>query len=301
MNDSGSAISPLRAWCMAIRPKTLPASVAPVIIGTAAAAAHHTHAVLPAAAALAGALLLQIGVNLANDYFDFKHGIDSAERVGPVRVTQSGLISPGSVLNGMRVIFCLAALVGGYLVHSGGLPILILGVLSMASALAYSGGPWPLASHGLGDLFAFIFFGPVAVCGTYYVQALILAAIVICISVPVGLLIAAILVVNNLRDIDTDKKAGKNTLAVRIGPLWTRIEYFFLLSGAYLVPVLIRPFAGSSPWIWLPFFSLPMAASVSYLVWRHSGAGLNPALGGTANLTLVFSILFSIALLLMAG
>lgn len=288
-----------RAWCMAIRPKTLPVAVAPVITGTAAAAADHVHAFLPAAAALIGALLLQIGVNLANDYFDFKHGIDSAERIGPVRVTQSGLIASGSVLKGILVIFSLAALVGIYLVHIGGIPILAVGILSIGSALAYSGGPYPLASHGLGDLFAFIFFGPMAVCGTYYVQALSLPLTVIYMSVPAGLLIAAILVVNNLRDIDTDKQAGKHTLAVQIGPLWTRIEYLLLLSGAYLLPVLIRAILGSSQWIWLPLLSLPMAISESYRVWRYEGAKLNAALGGTVKLTLIFSILFSIGILMM--
>jgi len=284
---------------MAIRPKTLPVAVAPVITGTAAAAADHVHAFLPAAAALIGALLLQIGVNLANDYFDFKHGIDSAERIGPVRVTQSGLIASGSVLKGILVIFSLAALVGIYLVHIGGIPILAVGILSIGSALAYSGGPYPLASHGLGDLFAFIFFGPMAVCGTYYVQALSLPLTVIYMSVPAGLLIAAILVVNNLRDIDTDKQAGKHTLAVQIGPLWTRIEYLLLLSGAYLLPVLIRAILGSSQWIWLPLLSLPMAISESYRVWRYEGAKLNAALGGTVKLTLIFSILFSIGILMM--
>jgi 1,4-dihydroxy-2-naphthoate octaprenyltransferase len=284
---------------MAIRPKTLPVAVAPVITGTAAAAADHVHAFLPAAAALIGALLLQIGVNLANDYFDFKHGIDSAERIGPVRVTQSGLIASGSVLKGILVIFSLATLVGIYLVHIGGIPILAVGILSIGSALAYSGGPYPLASHGLGDLFAFIFFGPMAVCGTYYVQALSLPLTVIYMSVPAGLLIAAILVVNNLRDIDTDKQAGKHTLAVQIGPLWTRIEYLLLLSGAYLLPVLIRAILGSSQWIWLPLLSLPMAISESYRVWRYEGAKLNAALGGTVKLTLIFSILFSIGILMM--
>lgn len=283
---------------MAVRPKTLPAAVAPVVTGTAAAAADRSLAVLPALAALAGALLLQVGVNLANDYFDFKRGIDTTERLGPVRVTQSGLISPGRVLSGMLAVFLLAGLVGLYLVRVGGGPILAIGGLALCSALAYSGGPYPLASHGLGDLFAFLFFGPVAVCGTYYVQAGVLSVTAIWTSIPLGLLIAAILVVNNLRDISTDRKAGKRTLAVMLGPGKTRIEYVLLLSAAYLVPLGVGLPSGCPPSVWMPFLSLPLAVAMARRICRASGADLNPALGGTANLTLVFSLLLSIGLLL---
>jgi 1,4-dihydroxy-2-naphthoate octaprenyltransferase len=224
---------------LAARPKTLPAAVAPVAVGIAVAVRDGSFAPLPALAALAGALLLQVGVNLANDYFDFKKGVDTAGRKGPLRVTQAGLISPDDVRLGMALVFLLAALVGVYLVAIGGWPILLVGTASILAALAYSGGPWPIASHGLGDVFVFLFFGLAAVCGTYYVQALALTPFAVTAAVPPGLLITAILVVNNLRDIETDSKVGKRTLAVRLGPRGTLAEYAALVAGAYLLlPVL---------------------------------------------------------------
>lgn len=216
MKESGP-ISTFEAWILAARPRTIPASVAPVAVGTAAAYHDGALAVLPALAALAVSMLLQVGVNLANDYFDYAGGIDSPDRLGPTRVTQSGLIEPGRVKAGMACVFCLAALMGLYLVFVGGVPILLAGIASIAAALAYSGGPYPLASHGLGDLFVFIFFGLVAVGGTYYVQALSLTPMALLVAVPPGLLITAILVVNNLRDIHTDRRSGKRTLAVILG------------------------------------------------------------------------------------
>ena len=215
--DTPAPVTRGRAWLLAARPKTLPAAIAPVVVGAAAALGEHSFAPLPALAALAGALLLQIGVNLANDYFDFGRGIDTPDRKGPVRVTQAGLIPPGQVRFGMIATFVAAALVGVYLVVRGGTPILVVGVASILSALAYSGGPWPLASHGVADLFVFVFFGPVAVCGTYFVQAGSVSGTAAAASLAPGLLITAILVVNNLRDIETDAGAGKRTLAVRLG------------------------------------------------------------------------------------
>ena len=203
--ESPAAVTRVRAWLLAARPKTLPAAIAPVVVGAAAALGEGAFAPLPALAALAGALLLQIGVNLANDYFDFGRGIDAADRKGPVRVTQAGLIPPGQVRLGMAAAFAAAALVGVYLVVLGGTPILVVGIASILSALAYSGGPWPLASHGVADLFVFVFFGPVAVCGTYFVQAGAVSGTAAAASVAPGLLITAILVVNNLRDIETDR------------------------------------------------------------------------------------------------
>ena len=208
---------------MAVRHKTLPAALAPVLVGIALALSDKVFALLPALAAMGGALLLQIGVNLANDYFDFKKGIDSVDRLGPIRVTQTGLISPKQVMVGIVVTFGCSLLVGFYLVMVGGWPILFAGTASILSALAYSGGPCPLASLGLGDLFVFVFFGLVAVCGTYYVQALTLTWLVMGAAVPVGFLITAILVVNNLRDIEGDAKTGKRTLAVRLGVKGSRM------------------------------------------------------------------------------
>ncbi len=295
--DGVGAISRRRAWVLATRPKTLPAAVSPVAVGAAAAGSDGSFAALPALAALAGALLLQVGVNLANDYFDFRRGIDGAGRKGPLRVTQAGLIPPEQVRLGMTLVLAAAALVGLYLVARGGWPVLLLGVASIVSALAYSGGPWPLASHGLGDLFVFFFFGPAAVCGTYYVQALSLSATAVASSVAPGLLITAILVVNNLRDIDTDRQAGKRTLAVRLGPSGTVAEYVCLLCGAYLAAPLI-PAAGAG--VLLPLLTLPLALSLAGTVARHYGDGpaMNAALGGTARLTLAHCLLLAAGLLL---
>lgn len=290
-------VSPLGAWRLAVRPKTLPAALAPVLVGIALALSDKVFALLPALAAMGGALLLQIGVNLANDYFDFKKGIDSVDRLGPIRVTQTGLISPKQVMVGIVVTFGCSLLVGFYLVVVGGWPILFAGTASILSALAYSGGPCPLASLGLGDLFVFVFFGLVAVCGTYYVQALTLTWLVIGAAVPVGFLITAILVVNNLRDIEGDAKAGKRTLAVRLGVKGSRMEYVLLLVAAYAVPVILWLMGTCSITVLLPLLSLPLAIPLGHLVGTRSGSVLNKALASTARLALLYSILFGVGLL----
>lgn len=284
-------------WMLAIRPKTLLASICPVIVGTALAIADKGFKFLPALAALICSILLQIGVNLANDYFDYIKGIDTSERMGPIRVTYSGLIPAPHVKWAMGMTFGLVAVIGMYLVTVGGWPILTAGTASILAALAYSGGPYPLASHGLGDLFVFVFFGLVAVCGTYYVQSLRLNIIVLYAALPIGLLITAILVVNNLRDILTDQKAGKNTLAVRIGERGAKIEFVLLLAGAYAVPVILFIAGKVSIFALLPLLSLPMALSLSRTVYRKEGRVLNKGLAGTAQLSLIYSLLFSAGLI----
>lgn len=291
-------ISTKQAWLMATRPKTLPAALAPVLVGTAQAWADNGFHFLAAVAAMAGSILLQIGVNLANDYFDFVKGIDTKERVGPVRVTQSGLIRPEIVRLVMILVFALAALIGIYLIFRGGVPILIIGLASILAALGYSGGPFPFASRGLGDLFVFIFFGLVAVCGTYYVQTLQMTWPAFAHAIPIGFLITAILVVNNLRDIETDEKSGKRTLSVIIGPEKSRQEYLLLILFSYILPVLLCLKGYASPWVFLVFLSFPMAVSRIANIYRSSGGQLNDALAATAKLTIVFSILLSIALVI---
>lgn len=291
------SISTFGAWKLAVRPKTLPAALSPVIVGIALALSDKVFALFPALAALSGALLLQIGVNLANDYFDFKKGIDDGDRLGPIRVTQSGLISPKEMTIGIVTTFGFALLIGFYLVVVGGWPIFIIGVASILSALAYSGGPYPLASLGLGDLFVFVYFGVVAVCGTYYVQALALTWLVLASAVPVGFLITAILVVNNLRDMEGDARVGKRTLAVRLGRKGSRIEYVVLLVAAYAVPVLLWLFGTSSMAVLLTLLSIPIAVPLGHLVCTRSGPILNRALASTARLTLLFSVLFGLGLL----
>ena len=290
--------STIGAWILAIRPRTLPAAVAPVVVGSALAFAHRSFAFLPAAAALMVALFLQIAVNLANDYFDFMKGIDTVDRLGPTRVTQSGLIPSEHVRIDIIITFVLAAGPGIYLLKVGGWPVLLIGLACGLAALAYSGGPYPLASYGLGDLFVFIFFGLVAVGGTYYVQILQMTLMSLLMGVIVGLMITAILVVNNLRDIQTDRRAGKHTLAVTIGERGTRIEYSLLHACAYVLPLVIWQSELANGFILLPILSLPLAIALNRMIWKNSsGEILNQTLARTVLLALVFSLLLSIGLI----
>jgi 1,4-dihydroxy-2-naphthoate octaprenyltransferase len=292
-------MSAWRAWVLAIRPKTLPAAIAPVLVGTALAWADGILVPLAAVAVLICALLIQIGTNLANDYFDYVKGVDNAERKGPTRVAQSGLIPLTQLRIGILGTFALAALLGLYLIVLGGWPILAIGIASLISALAYTGGPFPIGYHGLGDLFVFLFFGFAAVCGTYYVQALHLTAPVFVAAAAVGALTTTILVVNNLRDIDTDRKTGKRTLAVMIGPQATRLEYVLLLALAYTVPALFWLLGWSSAWSLLPLLTIPLALRLVHSIYRTvDGPLLNKALAGTASLDLAFSLLFAAGLIL---
>lgn len=293
-----SHITPVKAWLLAVRPKTLPAGVAPVLVGSALAAAHQRFALPPAAAALLGALLLQIGVNLANDYFDYVRRIDARDRQGPVRVTQSGLIAPATVRSAMWWVLGSVAVPGIYLVSVAGWPVLIIGIASILAALAYSGGPYPLASHGLGDLFVFIFFGPVAVCGTYFAQSQHFHPSALLASVPVGLLITSVLVVNNLRDLETDRRAGKRTLAVMIGPGASKIEYAVLQAGAFGSLWPMHGFSDGSPWLFLPAGALPVAIGLIRAICRFRGARLNRLLAATAASALIFSLLLSLGIIL---
>jgi 1,4-dihydroxy-2-naphthoate octaprenyltransferase len=287
----------LETWILAARPKTLPAAAAPVIVGTAVAISENTFRLTPAAAALLGALLIQIGTNFANDVFDFRKGADATGRLGPLRVTQAGLLIPSQVMMGMLLIFGLAALIGVYLVIVGGWPILLVGLLSIASGIAYTGGPFPLGYNGLGDLFVFLFFGFVAVCGTYYVQAGSVSSIAFWASIPMGALITNILVVNNLRDIDTDRAVGKRTLAVRLGARGAQVEYGLMLVLAFATPVLMWLTGMAPPWVLAAALSLPWARSPLSLVLHQHGHKLNRALAETARLVLVYALFFSLGFL----
>jgi len=286
-------------WILAARPKTLPAAIAPVLVGTALAARAGRIDPLVFAATLAAAMLLQIGANYANDVFDFLKGADKA-RIGPTRVTQSGLLSTRQMLIGTAVVFIAAALLGVYLVAVGGLPIVVIGVCAIVAALAYTAGPFPLAYHGLGDLFAFLFFGVVAVSGTFLLQTGRIDATTLLASIPTALLVTNIIVVNNLRDIDTDRAANKRTLAVRIGDRRTRIEYVAFVAAAYLTPLLLwllRFVPG--PGGMLAWLSLPVGVVLARDLWRTPRSpALNPILGRTAQFNLLFSALFSVGLLL---
>ena len=304
--DPSTAISPsspgplgrYRAWWLAIRPRTLPAAVGPVLVGLGVAIGEGVFVAGPALAALAVALLLQIASNLANDLFDFRSGADTADRIGPPRAAALGLLSQRELAAGITVVVGLTGLVGLYLVSIGGWPILVLGGLAIVCAVAYTGGPWPYGYRGLGEVFVFVFFGPVAVAGTTYLQTLTLEPLSLAASLPVGALITAILVVNNLRDVVQDRRAGKLTLAVRMGERGAVAEYGLLLAVAYLAPVVLL-LAGSS----LPVL-LPLASAVLALpLWRVVRAGgdprrLNAVLAGTARLALVFSALLAAGLAL---
>lgn len=298
MTTANPKPSLLQIWILAARPKTLPAAAAPVIVGAAVAISEGVFRFSPALAALLGALLIQIGANFANDVFDFKKGADTTERLGPVRVTQAGLLSPNQVMAGMWLTFGLATIVGLYLVAIGGWPIVVIGLLSIASGIAYTGGPYPLGYHGLGDLFVFIFFGLIAVCGTYYVQAGAVSPAAIWAAFPVGFLATAILVVNNLRDIETDRAAGKKTLAVRLGRKGAQLEYLLLLGLAYIVPALMWIAGVSTLWLLLTWLSLPLIRSLIQLVRHATGRPLNQALAETARLELVYSSLLSVGLMM---
>lgn len=290
-------VGPGRAWLLATRPATLAAAITPVVVGSAAAAADGYFQPLAFSAALLAAMLIQIGCNLANDYSDFFHGADTAARLGPMRVTQSGLIAPPAVLRAAALVFGLAALLGLYLVWVGGWPILAIGALSIAAAVLYTGGPWPLGYHGLGDLTCFVFFGLVAVLGTAYLHSHTVTPLAWVAAIPVACLVTAILVVNNLRDIDTDRATGKHTLAVLLGRGGTRAEYVLLLAVAYLVPLAGGLAGGASPWFWLPWLTLPLAISLVRRVYTVEGRPLNLALRDTARLHFLFGILFSASLL----
>jgi 1,4-dihydroxy-2-naphthoate octaprenyltransferase len=245
---------------------------------------------------MGAAVLIQIGTNLANDYYDFVAGADTAERVGPRRITQAGLVAPCAVRRAAFGVLGLAGLAGLYLVAVGGWPIAALGVLSLMAAVGYTAGPWPIAYHGLGEIFVFAFFGVGAVNGTLFLQTQALSRLSLLASFPVACLATAILVVNNLRDIATDERAGKRTLAVRLGERATRIEYLALLALAFLaVPALGA--AGGAPLL-VCLVALPLALHEARALWRRSGAALNASLAGTARLHLVFGLLLALGLVL---
>ncbi|MFB6137499.1 MAG: 1,4-dihydroxy-2-naphthoate polyprenyltransferase [Halobacteriaceae archaeon] len=308
-----------RAWLVAARPQTLPAAASPVLVGTGLAVHHDVAAPLPALVALLGAALIQVGTNFANDYFDAVKGADDPDRAGFTRATASGLLSPSAVRRAAALTFGLAVCSGTYLVYLGGLPILVVGLSSVVAGVAYTGGPYPLGYHGLGDVFVFVFFGLVAVAGTYYVQAVAAATAAVpapaaafplappagtvppsavLAGVPVGALATAILVVNNVRDRESDAAAGKRTLAVRLGDRASRLQYVALLAVAYAVPCWYALAGGYGLAALAPLLTLPGAAVVTRTVRTAEGAALNRALENTGKLLLAFSALFAAGLAL---
>ncbi|MDA0173323.1 1,4-dihydroxy-2-naphthoate polyprenyltransferase [Solirubrobacter taibaiensis] len=288
-------------WLMAARPKTLPAAAAPVLVGTAYAATLGTFHPLTFIATLLGALLIQIGTNLSNDYSDARRGADTEDRLGPVRVTAGGLVPPKQVLIATYVAFGLAVLVGVYLIVVAGWQILLIGLLSILAGVLYTGGPRPYGYEGLGEVFVFLFFGIVAVTGTFFAQTQELPWEAFVLAVPVGLLATAILMVNNTRDLETDRRAGKRTLAVRLGRDRARVAYAVIVYLAFATAPLAWVLGGEhlTPWLLLPWLSLPVAAPIVRVVRNKvDGPSLNGALARTGMLQLAFCVLLSAGLLL---
>jgi 1,4-dihydroxy-2-naphthoate octaprenyltransferase len=284
------------SWIAASRPKTLPAAATPVIVGTACAHACGGVAWGAALAALGGALALQIGANFANDVYDAEQGADGADRIGPVRAVAAGLIAPSAMKRAMVLAFAVAMAFGVYLASVAGWPVVAIGLASIAAAIAYTGGPWPLGYHGLGDVFVFAFFGVVAVCGTAFVQLGHVPALALWASLPVGALSTAILVVNNVRDRASDARAGKRTLAVRFGRRAGIAEYALLVVVAYAIPLVLAAGTGELSRA-LPLVTLPLAiARVRGLARAATGPEHNALLAATAQLLLVHGALFAAGL-----
>jgi 1,4-dihydroxy-2-naphthoate octaprenyltransferase len=285
----------LKIWLLAFRPKTLSASVAPVFIGTAMAFGDGIQHLPTACVCLFAALAIQIGTNIANDYYDFKKGADSPERIGPTRVTQAGLVKPSTMRLAFLGAFSIAALSSIWLIYRGGWPIALIGVLSILSGIFYTAGPRPLGYMGLGDLLVLIFFGPVAVGGTYYVQSLEINMAVILAGFAPGFISVAILTINNLRDMGSDKKSGKRTLAVRFGRSFTISEYLFSIIAASVIPVIIYLFIEDHRFILtcsiLTFIAIPIIKTVCE---KTDGPSLNNALAQTGKLLMIYSVLFSL-------
>ena len=284
------------AWAAAVRPRTLAAAVVPVAVGTAVAARAGQACAGVALAALAGAVLLQVGTNLVNDWGDFRRGADGPDRLGPPRAVQSGWLTPSEVLRGAALVFGGAVAIGGWLVARGGWPIAGIGLGSLVAAVAYTAGPFPLAYHGLGEAFVFAFFGPLAVCGTELAQAGRMSALGLLASLPVGCLAAAILLVNNVRDVDGDRRAGKRTLAVRLGRGAGRASYAGAVSAAFLGAAALAAWL-QAPAVLLSWLAMPLALAPMRRVLRYTdGPALNRALAATARLHLAFGLLLAAGL-----
>ncbi|MDP8305305.1 MAG: 1,4-dihydroxy-2-naphthoate polyprenyltransferase [Candidatus Chlorobium antarcticum] len=286
----------LDAWVLAIRPKTLPAGAVPVVLGSALAAEAGSFLLLPAIVTLVCALGIQVATNFINEIYDFRKGADTSERLGPTRTVAAGLISENTMVRAAAALLSAVFLLGLYLVFIGGWPILLIGMLSILFAWAYTGGPRPIAYSGLGDLFVFVFFGLVAVGGTYFVQASALEPRVLLAAVVPGAFSVNILLCNNIRDIATDRKVGKMTLPARIGAGPARMLYLILTVFAYLVPVLLW-LSGSSVWVLLSLLSLPLAVSALRSLYDSEGCELNSVLAATGKLMTIHGLLLSAGLL----
>jgi 1,4-dihydroxy-2-naphthoate octaprenyltransferase len=291
-------LSIYQRWILASRPKTLPAAAAPVILGWGIAFTTGSFFIMPAVAALVCAVMIQIATNLVNDVVDFAKGADTEDRTGPTRVTQTGLLTSRQVWGGVWVTFGVAALAGAYLASIWGWVVLLVGALSILAGIAYTAGPYPLAYIGLGDLFVMIFFGFVAVCGTVFVTSGSLPALAWFGAAAAGALTVNILVVNNIRDIDTDREAGRKNIAIVFGRKTAAWEYAAMLVIAYAAPPVLVCKGLAAPWGLLALLSLPQGIKLwSVLRGDQAGLALNPILGKTAQLLLIYCLLFAAGLL----
>ncbi len=291
-------MSKVQSWILASRPKTLLAAIVPVIIGTALAANMGKFHLLAASVALLCSVLIQVATNFVNDLYDHLKGSDTEERVGPQRALATGLISVREMKFGIFFTFGLAFLLGLYLVYIGGWIILLVGILSILAGIAYTAGPYPLAYNGLGDLFVFVFFGVVGTVGTFYIQTHFLEPIVFWASIPVGALITNILVVNNYRDIEQDRAASKQTLAVKYGPNFARLQYLFSLVLSFCVPVIAYFTFKNDLIILLPLLSIPLAIKLVRMIYTLKGTALNKTLELTAKLSAIYGLLFALGILI---
>jgi 1,4-dihydroxy-2-naphthoate octaprenyltransferase len=290
----GKPPSKWHVWILAARPKTLWAGIAPVIVGTAMAYEANGGAWLPAFAALFGSVMIQVGTNFANDYFDYKKGVDGFDRLGPMRVTQAGLVKPETMKRATGIAFLLACAAGVYLMCRAGWPIAVIGLLSVVCGVLYTAGPYPLGYVGLGDVFVLIFYGPVAVGGTYYVQTLDINSHVLVAGAAPGLLSVAILTVNNLRDMEGDKAAGKKTLAVRFGRTFARMEYLLSIVIASAIPVFLCLSVGEHFYAMLTVVIPVFGSTAIHTVFTSTdGPVLNNMLASTGKLLLMYSLIFS--------
>ncbi len=283
-----------KIWVDALRPKTLPATAAPVLIGAAIAFDDGAIQPMVLAATFIAALLIQIGTNLANDYYDHFKGADTEQRLGPVRATGAGLVTPSQMKAAFVIAFALAAAAGLYLVYKGGVPILIIGLASIACGVLYTAGPFALGYTGMADVFVLVFFGPVAVGGTYYLQTGTINSVVIIAGLAPGLLSTAILTVNNFRDIETDKQAGKKTLAVRFGYNFAIFEYSFCVIAGCTLPIIVCVISGNWPNCLSLIAILFAFKNIKIIRTQPDGGTSNKLLADTGKLLLIYSVLFSV-------
>ena len=298
MNQDLQNITKFQSWLLAARPKTLLAAFVPVIVGSALAINSGKFILLNSLIALLCSLLIQIGTNFTNDLYDYLKGADNHKRKGPLRVLSSGLITVSEMKMGSFLIFFLSFLFGIYLVKSAGIVILVIGVISIIAGIAYTAGPFPLAYNGLGDIFVFMFFGVVGTMGTYFLHTKEFSFLSFLASIPVGALITNILIINNYRDIEEDKAAGKNTLAVLLGRNFTRYQFIFFLIISFAVPVILFFVFHFHFWIFLPYITIPLAYRLILMIYTFEGLQLNKTLELTAKFSAIFGILFAAGLAL---